>query len=339
MGMTLNRIAGRSVSELRCFLLDHLLKDIIPFWTRHAVDERGGINTCIRDDGSLVSRDKWLWSQWRAVWVFSKLYNRIEQREEWKDIARGIHEFAGRYGWDDAVGGWVLRLSGDGEVIDGCDSIYVDGFAIYGLTELARACGDRDAAGLACKTADNVLRRLEETPPDRIPHFPFPIPRGAKPHGVPMIFSLVLWELGQFVGESRYRDAAVKMGDDIMHHFYRPERDVILERIAIDNTEMAPPLGTAVIPGHVIEGMWFQIHIARDRGDRDRIGKAVDLIRRHLELGWDEECGGIRLAVDADGREEVGWDHADAKLWWPHTEALYALLLAYEHCREQWCLD
>jgi N-acylglucosamine 2-epimerase len=85
--------------------------------------------------------------------------------------------------------------------------------------------------------------------------------------------------------------------------------------------------------------MWFQMHIARDRGDSGRTDKAVELIRRHVELGWDEQFGGLLLAVDADGRDDVGWEFADTKLWWPHTEAMYALLLAYEHTGADWCLQ
>jgi len=114
----------------------------------------------------------------------------------------------------------------------------------------------------------------------------------------------------------------------------------MVERISADNREYPPNLGTAVVPGHVIEDMWFQIHIARDRKDRRTIDEALRLMRRHLELGWDAEFGGILLAVDADGRAEVGWNFADTKLWWPHTEALYALLLAHEQSGGQaWCLE
>jgi len=324
--------------ELRAFHHDHLMRLTIPFWLEHAIDEDGGINTCIRDDGTLVNRDKWLWSQWRAVWVFSKLFNCLEPNEQWLDVARGIYAFTSQHGWDEEVGGWRLRLAHDGSTIDGCDSIYVDGFAIYGLTELAKATGDDEPAAFARKTADNVLRRLQ-TPHDQIPHFPYPVPEGARVHGIPMIFSLVLWELGQLVDEPRYRDAAKAMVEDIFSNFYRPDRDVVLERIAADNGEYPRPLGTAVVPGHVIEDMWFQIHIARDEGDEAMIKEAGRLIRRHFDIGWDEELGGIFLGVDADGREDVGWKFHDTKLWWPHTEALYAPLLAYEHTGEDWCLE
>ena len=329
--------ASKDLIRLRDFVRDHLMNFVMPFWLKHAIDEAGGINSCIRDDGRIVSRDKWLWSQWRAAWVFSRLYNDFGRDEKFLGIARSICAFAAKHGWDDEVGGWRLTLTHDGQVLNACDSIYVDGFAIYGLTELATATGSDEVIALARKTADGALRRLE-TPHDRIPHFPYPVPRGARVHGIPMIFSLVLWELGQLLDEPRYRDAATAMVDEIFGHFYRPRRDVLVERIAEDGSEYPPPLGTAVVPGHVVEDMWFQIHIARDQGNTDRINEACRLIRRHMELGWDEQYGGMLLAVDADGRDEIGWEFADTKLWWPHTECLYALLLAYEHTREDWAL-
>ena len=152
----------------------------------HAIDPAGGINTCIRDDGTLVSRDKWLWSQWRAVWLFATLYNMIEPRPQWLDTAQNICDFCVRHGWDDQFGGWVLTLSGDGEVITGCESIYSDTFAIYGLVALAKATGKRAPIDLARQTADHVATRLA-WPHDQIPHEPYPIPKGAKVHGIAMM--------------------------------------------------------------------------------------------------------------------------------------------------------
>lgn len=310
----------------------------MPFWMRHAVDEAGGLNTCIRDDGALISRDKWLWSQWRAVWVFSRLYNQLEKRPEWLEVAQQIYRFAARHGWDAKAGGWRLLIDHEGLPLRGCESIYVDGFALYGLTELARATGSGEMAALARKTAEHVLRRLNE-PHDRIPHFPYPVPAGARVHGLPMMFSLVFWELGQLLDHQPYRDAANEMSDEIFQRFYQPDLDLIFERIRADGAKMPPPLGTAVVPGHVLEDMWFQIHIARDQGRSDRIQQAVRLTRRHAEIGWDARYGGFLLAVDAGGGPDVGWSFPDAKLWWPQTEALYAFLLAYEHSGERWCLD
>jgi N-acylglucosamine 2-epimerase len=95
-----------------------------------------------------------------------------------------------------------------------------------------------------------------------------------------------------------------------------------------------------VVPGHVIEDMWFQIDIARLIGREHRIPQACDLIRRHLEFGWDADFGGgLFLAKDANGGPETAWPFPDTKIWWPHTEALYALLDAHFHQPEKWCLE
>ncbi len=313
-----------------------LFDSVLPFWKKHAIDQAGGLNTCLGDDGQVISRDKWLWSQWRAVWVFSKLYNDFGRDPQWLDLARHIYRFVAAHGWSEKDHGWNLCLDGEGNVLRGYESIYADGFAIYGLTELAQATGERQVQDLARRTADAVLEKLTR-PHSEIPTFPYPTPAGMRVHGLPMIFSLCFWELGRFLGDWRYMEAAVEMSDEIFARFYRPQRNLVLERVSDDGSEAPPPDGTAVVPGHVIEDMWFQIHIARDRGDRQRVGQACDLIQRHCEVGWDEKFGGLLLAVDADGRPDVGWKFADTKLWWPHTEAMYALLLAYEITEQSWC--
>lgn len=326
------------LSELRSFLREHLLERVMPFWIDCALDPDGGINTCIADDGTWLNRDKWLWSQWRAVWVFCKLYNCVEPRQQWLDAARQIAEFSLHHGWDETAPGWRLCVTHDGRQLKGCESIYVDAFAVYGLQELWRTTGNARDLAWARKTAEHALQRLQ-MPHDRIPHFPYPVPVGARVHGLPMMFSLVLWELGQAAEEAKYCDAALAMADEVMHQFYRVDRDLLLERIAAHGTEYPPPLGTVVIPGHVLESMWFQIHIARDCGDTARIEACCRLILRHFELGWDPQFGGIFHAVDAESGAEVGWGFPDAKLWWPQVEAMYALLLAYEQTRDATFLE
>lgn len=337
-----------NLGELRKFLADHLFNNIVPFWMRHGPDAEGGINTCLRDDGSVVSRDKWLWSQWRAVWVFARLVRAfgdssegVNQRQAWLDFAWGIYEFATRHGWDEAAGGWRLRLDGQGRQLQGCESIYSDAFAIYGCVELARATGEDGPARWARKTGERMLVNLKR-PHDQIPHFPYPVPRGAKVHGLYMN-NLIFWELGAFLNDDTFGQAALEMNRQTREHFFRPEFDLIVERVSEDNSLYPGPLGTAVVPGHVIEDMWFQIHIYRQRGELADIDEACRLIKRHMEAGWDEEFGGLFLAIDAKNRqargEAVGWKFADAKLWWPQTEAMYALLLAYEQCGQEWCLQ
>ena len=137
-----------------------LLERTVPFWLSHAIDwQHGGILTCIADDGQIINTDKYMWSQLRAIWTFSALYNRIEPRQEWLDVAGHIFEFAKKYGRDDQ-GQWVFCVNQNGDTLQGATSIYADGFAIYGLTEFARATGNQEAIDLALETYANVQHRL-----------------------------------------------------------------------------------------------------------------------------------------------------------------------------------
>ena len=91
-------------------------------------------------------------------------------------------------------------------------------------------------------------------------------------------------------------------------------------------------------PGHGIESAWFQIESLRERGDRARIAKALDIMRWSFEKGWDADYGGLFLAIDLEGGKPF-LDHADSKIWWPFCEALCGALLAWEASGETWCLE
>ena len=117
-----------------------LLDRTIPFWLKHGIDwKHGGICTCIGDDGKIFSGDKYVWSQLRAIWTFSALYNRIERKQEYLDAATHIFNFIKNCGRD-KNGDWHFCVSQDGAPLqNGATTIYADGFAIYGFTEYARA--------------------------------------------------------------------------------------------------------------------------------------------------------------------------------------------------------
>jgi N-acylglucosamine 2-epimerase len=137
--------------------------------------------------------------------------------------------------------------------------------------------------------------------------------------------------LTEVTGEDRYPRL-------VMDHFVRPKRKLLLEFLTRDYRELPGPEGTFVNPGHAIESMWFVMHWARRRGDSQTIRPAAEVIRWHLEAGWDQEYGGIFLGIDAEGGPPF-LAHSDKKLWWPHTEALYALLLAHRLTGEPWCME
>ena len=51
-----------------------LVEEILPYWLNKIDRENGGFYTCYNVLGDrLVSRDKYVWSQGRCVWLYARL--------------------------------------------------------------------------------------------------------------------------------------------------------------------------------------------------------------------------------------------------------------------------
>jgi N-acylglucosamine 2-epimerase len=321
-------------ASLRRQYRELLLDGIVPFWKRHGLDaEHGGVLSCMQEDGTPISGDKYIWSQARWVWVCAALYNRIEKRPEFLEWARGTIEFLLRHGRDER-GRWVYHTTREGQVVEGATSIYSDCFVVYGLSEYCRAVPDPKLLALARSTFASICQRIEA--PEFAETAPYALPPNRRNHGVPMILTEVASEVGRTTGDAAIDSAADGFSSRVMRHFVRPERRCLLEFLDREYREVPPTEGTFVMPGHAIESMWFVIHHALRRDDQATIRRALEVIRWHLELGWDKDYGGLLLGVDIQGHQPF-FPHAETKLWWPHTEALYALLLARSLADEPWC--
>ena len=320
--------------RLRKIYLELLLDGIVPFWSRFGVDvKHGGVLSCMEEDGTPVSGDKYIWSQARWVWTCSALYNRIEKRPEFLNWARSTIDFLLKNGRD-KKGRWVYHTTREGKMVEGAVSIYSDCFVVYGLSEYCRAVPNVELLALAKQIFADIQRRIE------MPKFsetaPYRLPPNRRSHGIPMILTEVAGELARTTGDPAIARAADDYAACVMDHFVRPKRRCLLEYLDRDYQEVPAPEGTFIMPGHAIESMWFQMHRALARNDRELIQRAVEVLRWHLKKGWDNEYGGIFLGVDAKGTPPF-LPNSDTKVWWPHTEALYALLLAQKLTGKRWC--
>lgn len=119
-----------------------LLEDTIPFWTRYSVDhESGGFLTYLDRDGSAYGADKPVWLQCRIIWVFSKLYNDVERRPEWLDLARHGLDFLLKYCFD-SDGRMFFLVTRDGNPLRKRRYLFSEAFGIMALAEYARASGE-----------------------------------------------------------------------------------------------------------------------------------------------------------------------------------------------------
>jgi len=322
--------------ELLQFFENHLKQQIMPFWLEHCVDhEGGGFNNCVNDDGNLVSTEKFLWSQGRALWVFSSLYNDFDGDPKWLEIATPIARLLIDKGRT-PDGDWFFSLNADGSPKKASQSIYVNAFCTYGLTEFARATGDSESLDVSLDSFKYVSPQLDDH--SSFQTQPHPIPTGFQAHGPLMIFALVFHDLGCLSGNKDIKDRALVLAERIMTQHLKPGKKLLYEFVRPGGELVDSDIGKTIVPGHVIESMWFMARIYSHHGLSDRLKIVLETIRWHLEFGWDSDFGGISLACHADNGN-AAWHMPDAKIWWPHTESLLALLQAYEINHAEWAIE
>lgn len=330
--------------KLLQFYRSQLQTDVLAWWLRHAIDhEHGGVLSCIRDDGHVYSHDKYIWSQVRALWVFSAAYHRIERDPVYLKVADQVFDFCRDHGRTDE-GDWAFRVSRDGsEIMDGADSIQTDAYAICAMVEYARASGRDEPMAVAWETYRRSREKLSR--PGSYATRPYAIPEGTKAQRVSMQFSLAFHELAKATGDAEVAAEAMLLTDDVLDHFYKPEMGVTLEYLTLDNAPAPAPWGTYVSPGHGIETAWFQLENLRSPVDgriaevhQSRVQRCAQILRSSLNTGWDPQYGGLFYAMGLDGIPSP-LDHAEAKIWWPHCEALCGTLMAYETSHQHEFLD
>ena len=325
-----------SWSELKQFLHQHLTEHVLPFWFPKLIDQRyGGLNNCVQDDGEVLSTEKYLWSQGRALWVLSKLFNDIDQDSKWLEMATPIFKLLTDYGRNTDKE-WHFSLNADGTPAREPHSIYVDGFCIYGLTEYAKATGHAKSLEIALEAYTDASPKLDDHRLVRT--MPHPIPKGYQSHGPLMLFAHVFHELGILSGREDIQQRALELADRILTQHLDPKSGQLHEFVVLGGQKDSSDIGQTSIPGHVVESMWFLEEIYRYHGQSEKIPLLLETIRIHLELGWDQQFGGLVLATHLGGGKPQ-WHNPLGKIWWPHTESLQALLMTYAHTREKWAKD
>jgi N-acylglucosamine 2-epimerase len=313
-----------------------LLRSVIPFWERHSPDiEHGGYFTCLDRDGTVYDRDKFVWLQARQVWTFSMLYNRLERRESWRDMARLGAGFLQRHGMD-AEGRWYFALTQDGQPLVQPYNIFSDCFAAMAFSQYALATGDDGARELARRTYDGIVRRADN--PKGAYEKRVPGTRPLRGFSLPMIMANLVLELEWLLDAETVERMIDEVIRDITGPFLDPERGLLHEAVSPDGSRPDCFEARLINPGHGLEAMWFLMDLARRRGDAKLANLAVDVALRTLSFGWDGEHGGIFYFLDGKGcpPQQLEWDQ---KLWWVHLEAMVAFLKAYGLTGRKDCLE
>lgn len=313
-------------SELREFYRKNLVEDIVPFWQRHGVDRAyGGFLTCLDRDGSVYATDKSVWFQGRATWLYAALYRRFEARSEWRELARHGYDFLIGHCFDPS-GKMYFVVDQLGRPLRMRRYYFSEVFAILGFTELALATGDESIRQRALELFARFVRAWRE--PGGMTPKTNPATRPMKGLSPLMCLLSVADAVRELRPEESVEPIITETIEEILRDFVRPEDEVILETVGPRGERLDTLEGRVMNPGHAIESAWFIMEVARRRGDEAMLKAALRILEWSMARGWDKLCGGLFYFLDVAGKPSVYLEH-DMKLWWPHSEALYASLLAY----------
>ena len=326
-----------ATATLRAEMKAELVEHILPFWMERTIDDvHGGFVGCINHNNEIVPRaEKGLVLNARILWTFSAAY-RVLGDERYRAVADRAFDYMMRAFCDRVHGGYYWMVTHDGRPADARKHVYAQAFALYGISEYARAT----ASAPARDEAVALYKLIERHAHDR--------EHGGYNEAFDRTWSLL--------DDARLSDKDPPERKSMNTHLhvleaytnlYRlwPDRELSGRLRALIELFVGPsfrshsghfvlffdsdwrPKSRAISYGHDIEATWLLLDAADAIGDEDLRARvrdvAVEVARITRDEGQDEDGGlfnegGPEGIVDSD------------KDWWPQAEAIVGFLRAYE---------
>jgi len=315
-----------------------LKTSIIDFYLPNCVDKtNGGYFESLKGDQFGPTGEKFLTQQSRQLWFFSNLIAAGIEKDVARTAARSGFDFLEGKFRDRTNGGYFAKVSDAGKPTDRRKHVYLNAFALYGLTAYHRATGD--AAALAA--AQDLFRTLEakahddthggyteffyeDWKPITDPREPMYVgPPGTKTFNTHLHVLEALTELYRAWPDPQVRrrlDETLAINTLTVR---LPQHGCNVDGFTPDWKPIDNPRNLRASYGHDVEGAWLCLDAVRALGHPSTIlrGWAEGLVAYSLKHGYDRTHGGFfytgPLGKDADDTK---------KEWWVQAEALVSML-------------
>ena len=144
---------------------NHLVNELLPFWSQRIKDEKnGGFITHFDENGMDTGEDeKSLIAQSRMVYTLSSAHRAGYGSGEFAELAKWGVDFMLEKMWDYEYGGFFWLLDRKGNVKIDSKILYGHSFAIYSLAEYTLATGDTRGIEFAEKIFDLIQINCTDT--------------------------------------------------------------------------------------------------------------------------------------------------------------------------------
>ncbi|QXD15448.1 AGE family epimerase/isomerase [Rhodocaloribacter litoris] len=332
--------------RLRDELYRELVDHILPYWMTHAVDHTGGgfVGRITNENEVLTGAPKGCVLNARILWAFSAAY-RLLRNPDYRALADRAYDYVSTCFLDTEHGGVYWMLNPAGRPRDTRKFVYAQAFAIYGLSEYARATGHEPARALAVELGQ-VLEH----------HCTDPVHGG--------YFEVFSRDWRRLAG-ARLSDRDEQAPKSMNTHLHVLEAytslyriwpapglrrrlagliDLFLTKILDTGTgHVRPffqvdwtPTSRVVSFGHDIEASWLLMEAAGVLGEaalKDRARTAGLAVARTILAEGVDRDGGLFYEAHPDGTLDTD------KHWWPQAEAIVGFVNAYGETGERLFLD
>ena len=319
-----------------------LKTSIIDFYLPNCVDTtNGGYFESLKGNRFGPTGEKFLTQQSRQLWFFSNLVATGIEKDAARSAAKSGFDFLEGKFRDRANGGYFAKVSDAGKPTDRRKHVYLNAFALYGITAYHRATGD-PAALTAAQDLFRILETkahddrhggyteffYEDWKPINDPREPMYVgPPGTKTFNTHLHVLEALTELYRAWPDAQVRRRLDEMLTINTLTVRLPQHGCNVDGFTPDWKPIDNPRNMRASYGHDVEGAWLCLDAARALGHPPAMlrGWAEGLVGYSLKHGYDRTHGGFYytgpLGKDADDTK---------KEWWVQAEALVSMLEMYK---------
>ena len=326
---------------------DVLQTNILPFWLDKMIDrETRGFYGRIDGHGVLhPDAEKGAILNARILWTFSAAY-RVLKRPEYLAAATRAKDYILEHFYDKEFGGIYWSLDCLGRPKDTKKQFYAIGFAIYGLSEYARATADREALDYAIRLFECIeqhsldrkdngyieacTREWGKIEDMRLSDFDDNYPKSQNTHLhiiEPYTNLFRIWK------DERLEKALRNLINIFTDKILNPETHHL--DLFFDN-DWTRGAGHLESYGHDIECSWLMHEAALVLGDEEVLRKVepiVKLVAKASEKGLNADGSMVHEA-------NVDTGHVDDDLhWWVQAEAVVGFFNIYQYFGDEQALE
>ena len=333
----ITKISDLNLKKLRETYRAALLEKFIPNMDSFVVDHELGGFMCSVDilTRKLVNTNKRAWFEGRGIWMYSFLYNNIDKKPRYLEIAEKSKDFILKLLPGDGSY-YISGFTKEGKPISDTEGdIYGNLFVAEGLAEYAKASGEQKYFDQAKEIVLKAVKRYDR------PEFNYAYKAeqriaGPRILGHWMIFLSVSTQMLKQRPDKEIRVLADRCVDAIMNHHLNPEYKLLNEALAHDLSPLTDPVASQYGDvGHGCETLAFVLNYAVLIKDAGLFKRATKEFKRHVDASWDDVYGGHFHALENVSTNT--W--ALNKLRWLQEEILIGAMILIEHTGDQWALN